>query len=307
MFRALGFDPEALLTDHVRDRSGALRDLMILAQSVEAQWSAHVRRRHLGRAVNAARRRGSRGRRQRLRGHDPPVLRPPARARAHAGGSICSIRRPTSRGTSPRCRCRPPAGCWTHEHAALGEHRYGRPRAHDHGPGTERRRLVAHRPGAVSLVAGHHVRQPRGGAVAGAPAQLHHRGDGRRRRLGARRGRRRARPRVRLLARRHGRAAAGAAPRGARALARPGSDASGRAARGAAERRRDRVLPPPGDDVGRGRRPRLGAVQLRAALPTRAQGPHRRGHPAPAGPSVPRSRPTGRRSWPRRCTTATGG
>jgi L-amino acid N-acyltransferase YncA len=40
MFRALGFDPEALLTDHVRDRSGALRDLMILAQSVEAQWSA---------------------------------------------------------------------------------------------------------------------------------------------------------------------------------------------------------------------------------------------------------------------------
>jgi L-amino acid N-acyltransferase YncA len=40
MFRALGFDPEALLTDHVRDRSGAVRDLMILAQSVEAQWSA---------------------------------------------------------------------------------------------------------------------------------------------------------------------------------------------------------------------------------------------------------------------------
>jgi L-amino acid N-acyltransferase YncA len=40
MFRALGFDPEALLPDHVRDRSGALRDLMILAQSVEAQWSA---------------------------------------------------------------------------------------------------------------------------------------------------------------------------------------------------------------------------------------------------------------------------
>jgi ribosomal protein S18 acetylase RimI-like enzyme len=40
MFRALGFDPEALLTDHVRDQSGAVRDLMILAQSVEAQWSA---------------------------------------------------------------------------------------------------------------------------------------------------------------------------------------------------------------------------------------------------------------------------
>ena len=40
MFRSLGFDPEALLTDHVRDQSGALRDLMILAQSVEAQWSS---------------------------------------------------------------------------------------------------------------------------------------------------------------------------------------------------------------------------------------------------------------------------
>jgi ribosomal protein S18 acetylase RimI-like enzyme len=40
MFRALGFDPEALLTDHVRDQAGTLRDLMILAQSVEAQWSA---------------------------------------------------------------------------------------------------------------------------------------------------------------------------------------------------------------------------------------------------------------------------
>jgi L-amino acid N-acyltransferase YncA len=40
MFRALGFDPEALLTDHVRDQSGAVRDLMILAQSVEAQWSS---------------------------------------------------------------------------------------------------------------------------------------------------------------------------------------------------------------------------------------------------------------------------
>jgi len=40
MFRSLGFDPEALLTDQVRDRSGALRDLMILAHSVEEQWSS---------------------------------------------------------------------------------------------------------------------------------------------------------------------------------------------------------------------------------------------------------------------------
>jgi ribosomal protein S18 acetylase RimI-like enzyme len=40
MFRSLGFDPEALLTDHVRDQSGALRDLMILANTVEEQWSS---------------------------------------------------------------------------------------------------------------------------------------------------------------------------------------------------------------------------------------------------------------------------
>jgi L-amino acid N-acyltransferase YncA len=36
MFRSLGFDPEALLVDHVRDRSGELRDLMVLAHSVDA-------------------------------------------------------------------------------------------------------------------------------------------------------------------------------------------------------------------------------------------------------------------------------
>ena len=40
MFRSLGFDPEALLTDHVRDQSGELRDLMILAHSVEEQWAS---------------------------------------------------------------------------------------------------------------------------------------------------------------------------------------------------------------------------------------------------------------------------
>jgi ribosomal protein S18 acetylase RimI-like enzyme len=42
MFRSLGFDPEALLTHHVRDQQGALRDLMILAHSVEDQWSSLV-------------------------------------------------------------------------------------------------------------------------------------------------------------------------------------------------------------------------------------------------------------------------
>jgi ribosomal protein S18 acetylase RimI-like enzyme len=40
MFRSLGFEPEALLTDHVRDQSGALRDLMILAHSAEEQWAS---------------------------------------------------------------------------------------------------------------------------------------------------------------------------------------------------------------------------------------------------------------------------
>jgi ribosomal protein S18 acetylase RimI-like enzyme len=40
MFRSLGFEPEALLADHVRDRSGELRDLLVLSNSVEAQFAA---------------------------------------------------------------------------------------------------------------------------------------------------------------------------------------------------------------------------------------------------------------------------
>ena len=40
MFRSLGFDPEALLVDHVRDRAGELRDLMVLSQAVDDQWSS---------------------------------------------------------------------------------------------------------------------------------------------------------------------------------------------------------------------------------------------------------------------------
>jgi ribosomal protein S18 acetylase RimI-like enzyme len=35
MFRSLGFDPEALLKDHVRNYRGEVHDLMILAHSVE--------------------------------------------------------------------------------------------------------------------------------------------------------------------------------------------------------------------------------------------------------------------------------
>lgn len=40
MFTALGFDGEALLTDHIRDRSGKPRDLMVLAHHVRDTWSS---------------------------------------------------------------------------------------------------------------------------------------------------------------------------------------------------------------------------------------------------------------------------
>ena len=39
MFEAIGFEPEALLRDHVRDRTGELRDLVVLAHVVDATWS----------------------------------------------------------------------------------------------------------------------------------------------------------------------------------------------------------------------------------------------------------------------------
>jgi RimJ/RimL family protein N-acetyltransferase len=40
MFRGLGFEPEALLTDHVRDRDGELRDLIVLANAVDSQLAS---------------------------------------------------------------------------------------------------------------------------------------------------------------------------------------------------------------------------------------------------------------------------
>ena len=40
MFEALGFEPEALLRDHVRDKKGELHDLVVLAHEVEGTWSA---------------------------------------------------------------------------------------------------------------------------------------------------------------------------------------------------------------------------------------------------------------------------
>ncbi len=42
MFEALGFEPEALLRDHVRDRAGGLHDLVVLAHLVEGTWSGMV-------------------------------------------------------------------------------------------------------------------------------------------------------------------------------------------------------------------------------------------------------------------------
>ncbi len=40
MFTGLGFQAEALLRDHVRDRDGELRDLVVLSHSVADAWSA---------------------------------------------------------------------------------------------------------------------------------------------------------------------------------------------------------------------------------------------------------------------------
>jgi ribosomal protein S18 acetylase RimI-like enzyme len=39
LFTALGFGGEALLRDHIRDRGGQLRDLMVLAHHVGETWS----------------------------------------------------------------------------------------------------------------------------------------------------------------------------------------------------------------------------------------------------------------------------
>lgn len=39
MFTDLGFRGEALLTDHIRDRAGELRDLLVLAHAAGDEWS----------------------------------------------------------------------------------------------------------------------------------------------------------------------------------------------------------------------------------------------------------------------------
>ncbi|MBI2963068.1 MAG: GNAT family N-acetyltransferase [Deltaproteobacteria bacterium] len=40
MFRKLGFTAEAILRDHLRDRRGTMRDLLLLCHFVEENWSA---------------------------------------------------------------------------------------------------------------------------------------------------------------------------------------------------------------------------------------------------------------------------
>jgi RimJ/RimL family protein N-acetyltransferase len=40
MFLKIGFTGEALLRDHIRDRDGGLRDLVLLAHHVDANWEA---------------------------------------------------------------------------------------------------------------------------------------------------------------------------------------------------------------------------------------------------------------------------
>ena len=39
MFQAIGFEIEALLRDHVRDRAGSVHDLVVLAHQAEREWS----------------------------------------------------------------------------------------------------------------------------------------------------------------------------------------------------------------------------------------------------------------------------
>ena len=40
MFASIGFEGEALLRDHIRDRDGQLRDLVMLAHFVDGSWGA---------------------------------------------------------------------------------------------------------------------------------------------------------------------------------------------------------------------------------------------------------------------------
>jgi RimJ/RimL family protein N-acetyltransferase len=40
LFQGLGFEAEAVLTDHVRDANGRLHDLILLSHHVDDNWAA---------------------------------------------------------------------------------------------------------------------------------------------------------------------------------------------------------------------------------------------------------------------------
>ena len=135
------------------------------------------------------------------------------------------------------------------------------------------------------------------------------RGDGRRRRLGPRRRRPRSRARLRLLARRHGRAAARAAPSrtACSSLVLGATHAGGRRAV-LPDAGRYGVLPPARDDADRGGGLGIGRLQLRAALPARRTASTASPRTSSGGSQHPfTGAPTGRSCSRRRCTTATGG
>ena len=162
-------------------------------------------------------------------------------------------------------------------------------------------------PVLVALAVGDHVRQPRRRPFALALPPVHHRGDGRRRRLGARRGRGRARARVRHLARRDGRPAARAPSRRGACARRPWRDASGR----------PRAVPAGQEAMAFFRR-RAGMTAeeaARASVPFNYGPRCRREHADRIAEDIRRrlahpftpSGPTGRSTSPPRCTTAIAG
>ncbi len=107
-------------------------------------------------------------------------MRRPSSSPPHAGFSTCE------QGATSRVDRRP----------ALGGPRRGPSRAADHGPGAERRRVVANGSRALQALSDDHVRQPRRRPFEVAHVRVHDRGDGGRRRVGARRGGHRIRAHV---------------------------------------------------------------------------------------------------------------
>ena len=125
--------------------------------------------------------------------------------------------------------------------------------------------------------------------------------------VGARRAGARRRARLRVLARRHGRAAAGAAASAAGPLAGARRHAGRRPASRRRRRRGARLLPPPAGHAHGGGRLGVGPVQLRPALPRPSIPTASRRTSSGGSASRSTRTPTARRSSRRRCTTATAG